>query len=121
MVFNLSLTYFTLELSKHLRKENSYVTIEDLLIIGAILPPFGNQNILPSRFIRHFNIVPIDSFDDNTKRAVFLSVIDWHFSKNGLTDNHSLKTVKFFSISNFKGLIFNHKILEFSRSNNKII
>lgn len=31
------------------------------------------------RFIRHLNIISIDSFDDDTLTKIFSSISDWHF------------------------------------------
>ena len=44
-------------------------------------PPGGGRNNITGRFTRHFNIVSIDSFDDNTMTRIFSSLADWHFAK----------------------------------------
>ena len=44
-------------------------------------PPGGGRNTITSRFTRHFNIISIDGFDDNTMTRIFTSIVDWHFAK----------------------------------------
>ena len=44
--------------------------------------PGGGRNEVTSRFIRHLNIMAIDSFDDVTMKKIFGAVVDWHFGKD---------------------------------------
>jgi dynein heavy chain len=57
------------------------------MIIGAILPPIEHQNNMSLRLVRHFNIISIDPFDDDIKRAIFQPMLDWHFNKSGIQDD----------------------------------
>lgn len=49
-------------------------------------PPGGGANMVTGRFLRHMQIVAMDSFDDNVLSKIFCSILDWHFSK-GYDDN----------------------------------
>ena len=62
--------------------------IHDTLLIAAMAPPGGGRNHITSRFTRHFNVISIESFDDDLMRTIFLPVIDWHFS-NGFAQEYS--------------------------------
>lgn len=51
------------------------------LLVSGMGPPGGGRNTITNRFTRHFNIVSIDGFDDNTMTRIFSSIVDWHFAK----------------------------------------
>ncbi|KAK3717325.1 hypothetical protein QZH41_011557, partial [Actinostola sp. cb2023] len=51
------------------------------LFVSAMGPPGGGRNDICGRFVRHTNIICIDSFDDNTMTKIFTSIVDWHFAK----------------------------------------
>ena len=44
-------------------------------------PPGGGRNSITGRFTRHFNIISIESFDDNTLTRIFTTMADTHFSR----------------------------------------
>ena len=44
-------------------------------------PPGGGRNNITGRFTRHFNIISIESFDDNTLTRIFTTMADAHFSR----------------------------------------
>ena len=64
-----------------LRRDNMTMEIQDTLIVSAMAPPGGGRNNITSRMARHFNVLGIDSFDDELMRTIFQPVIDWHFAK----------------------------------------
>lgn len=45
-------------------------------------PPGGGRNDITARLVRHMSILAIDSFDDNTLKKIFTSIVDWHFGKD---------------------------------------
>lgn len=51
----------------------------DVLLVCALSPPGCGRNDVSNRFIRHMNILGIDSFDDETLRRIFTTEVDWHF------------------------------------------
>nr|XP_024219193.1 dynein heavy chain 3, axonemal-like isoform X2 [Halyomorpha halys] len=51
-----------------------------------MLPPGGSSNVVTSRFLRHMNIVGIDSFRETTLTKIFTAILDWHFQK-GFSEN----------------------------------
>lgn len=44
-------------------------------------PPGGGRNSITGRFTRHFNIISIESFDDNTLTRIFTTMADAHFNR----------------------------------------
>ncbi|XP_028284148.1 dynein heavy chain 3, axonemal [Parambassis ranga] len=63
------------------KKDTSRLNIVDVLFMSAMGPPGGGKNDITGRFIRHLNIISIDSFDDDTLTKIFSSIADWHFKK----------------------------------------
>ena len=44
-------------------------------------PPGGGRNHVTHRFLRHFNIIGIDSFDETTMQNIFTPIVEWHFNQ----------------------------------------
>ncbi|KAL5013225.1 hypothetical protein ScPMuIL_007495 [Solemya velum] len=42
-------------------------------------PPGGGRNTVTHRFLRHFNVIGMESFDEDTMRGIFAPIMDWHF------------------------------------------
>lgn len=56
------------------------------LLVTAMSPPGGGRSNITGRFTRHFSILTIDAFDDNTMKKIFQAIVDWHFSKEFETE-----------------------------------
>lgn len=50
-------------------------------MLAAMAPPGGGRNNVTHRFLRHFNVIGIDSFDEETMKNIFAPIIDWHFTR----------------------------------------
>ena len=62
-------------------KDLSVINVVDFLMVTAAGPLGGGRIEVPSRLLRHFNIIAIETFTDDTLRAIFSVIMDWHFSK----------------------------------------
>ncbi|XP_057653134.1 dynein axonemal heavy chain 3 [Diorhabda carinulata] len=62
-------------------KDTSMLFLVDILFIGAMGVPGGGRNEISDRFLRHMQIITIDSFDDQTLSKIFTTILDWNFSK----------------------------------------
>lgn len=51
------------------------------LFVGVLQPPGGGSNTVTTRFMRHMNVIGIDSFNQETMSKIFTQIIDWHINK----------------------------------------
>ena len=69
-----------------------------------MVPPGGGRQNITSRFSRHFNLLSIESFDDDLIRSIFQPIMNWYFS--GLAMEYSrFSTV---TSNQFKIFILSH-------------
>ncbi|XP_053575219.1 dynein axonemal heavy chain 3-like [Bombina bombina] len=63
------------------RKNSNKIQIKDTSVVLAMAPPSGGRHAVSRRLLRHFNVLSIDAFSDETMKSIFQPVVDWHFSQ----------------------------------------
>jgi dynein heavy chain len=66
-------------------KELFAMRLIDTLVIAAMKPPVGKQYEMSPRFMRHFNTLFIDHFEDATISAIFSRLVLWHLDTKGFS------------------------------------
>ena len=62
-------------------KEKSWVNIVDTVMCCAMGPPGGGRNGTTPRFLRHFHLLCVDSFDDDTLTLIFSTIVKGYFRR----------------------------------------
>ncbi|VVC38423.1 Dynein heavy chain, coiled coil stalk,P-loop containing nucleoside triphosphate hydrolase,Dynein heavy [Cinara cedri] len=66
-------------------KDTSKVYLKDILVLTAIGPPGGSRQDVYARFLRHFGLFAINSFDDESITKIYSTLLQIGLRRNGFT------------------------------------
>jgi len=60
--------------------ERNFRKLINVRFAGAMGPPGNGRNSISSRYIRHFNVLYVEPYSDDSLRYIFTTVMDWLFA-----------------------------------------
>lgn len=64
-------------------KLKPFKKIVDTTFVAAMGPPGGGRTFITARILRHFSLVSLANFEDDTLLRIFGTILDWYFKKSG--------------------------------------
>lgn len=47
--------------------------------VAAMLPPVGGRNVVTMRYLRHYNLIYVEPFDNDSLGKIFGNILEWYF------------------------------------------
>ncbi|XP_065190205.1 dynein axonemal heavy chain 12-like [Sycon ciliatum] len=72
------------------KKDCSKLSLVDIQFLCAMGPPGGGRNPISPRFVRHFNVVNITTFDDDTMTRIFSAIVSYQMRLERFTTEYQV-------------------------------
>ena len=59
-------------------KDKSKLVLQDIQFFAAMGPPGGGRNDVTARFLRHFQVIGMNPFNDETMIKIFSTIMNAH-------------------------------------------
>lgn len=69
-------------LSRYDKKDTTQMKLVDIQFLAAMGPPGGGKNPITERFLRHFNVIGVTTFSDETMSRIFSSLVSFYLKAN---------------------------------------
>ena len=63
------------------RKERTFKSLVDIVMLCAMGPPGGGRNPITPRMSRHFNLIATTTFEHSTCVFIYKTIIDWYMDQ----------------------------------------
>jgi dynein heavy chain len=81
--------------------ERNFRKLSNVRFVAAMGPPGDGRNSVSSRYIRHFNVLYIAPYEDESLKYIFNTVLDWLFvAKNNPPFPQPVQALKDSLVSN---------------------
>ena len=64
------------------RRELAFRSIVDVQFLAAMGPPGGGRNNVTNRYLRHYSVISVTQFSNESLVRIFGSLVDWWMKKN---------------------------------------
>lgn len=64
-------------------KKHPFRNMVNTVIVNAMGPPGGGKAFITPRYQRHFNVIAVATFDENSMKTIFSSILKWYFRTGG--------------------------------------
>jgi len=64
------------------KKDTTQMRLVDIQFLAAMGPPGGGRNPITERFLRHFNVIGVTTFNDETMSRIFSNLVNFYLKSN---------------------------------------
>jgi dynein heavy chain len=60
--------------------EREFRKLTNVRFVAAMGPPGDGRNSVSARYVRHFNVIYIEPYSEDSLEAIFSTIMDWMFA-----------------------------------------